>query len=187
MRRFLCSAVAAVMLVAVGVATASAAVGSSPGQRETALEQAILREVNRVRSDRGLRPLTASRGLVAAAAFQSKALLAQGAFDHDTQGGGTFGDRLRRFYPVGSSRAWSVGENLLWGQDGIDAPTAVKLWLDSPVHRKIMLDPGWREFGAGAVAAPSAPGVYASAGAVVVVTIDFGTRTSTARSAASAR
>ena len=168
------------------VATASAAAGTARSERDTALEQAILREVNRVRSDRGLRQLAASHGLQAAAAFQSKALLAQGVFEHDSSGGGTFSDRLRRFYAVGTSRSWSVGENLLWGQDGIDAPTAVKLWLESPEHRKIMLDPGWREFGAGAVAAPSAPGVYASAGAVVVVTIDFGTRASSARVAASA-
>ena len=50
-----------------------------------------------------------------------------------------------------------------------------------------MLDPSWREFGAGAVAAPSAPGIYATVGPVVVVTVDFGTRASTTRTAASAR
>ena len=168
------------------VATAPAAV-TAPAQRETALEQGILREVNRVRSERGLRPLVAARGLQAAAAFQSRALLTQGVFDHDTDGSGTFHDRLRRFYPVGASRAWSVGENLLWSSNGIDAATAVRLWLDSPVHRRIMLDPVWREFGAGAVAAPAAPGVYASAGAVVVVTIDFGMRATTAGNAATTR
>jgi len=184
MRGFLWSAATAVVLA--GVMTVSAVAGTTSTQREPGLEQAILLQVNQIRSDRGLRPLSASRALHAAAAFQSKALLTQGVFDHDSSAGGAMGDRLRRFYPIGASRAWSVGENLLWGQDGIDAATAVKLWLESPAHRKIMLDPDWHEFGVGAVAAPSAPGVYASAGAVVVVTLDFGTRASSARVAASA-
>jgi uncharacterized protein YkwD len=174
MRRSLCCAVTAAVLAIVGVASATADTG--PGQREMTLEQAILHEVNHVRSDRGLRPLTASRSLVAAAAFQSKALLTQGLFDHDTQGGGAFGDRLRRFYPVGSARAWSVGENLLWSSVGIDAATAIQRWLDSPPHRHILLDPTWREFGIGALGTNAAPGVYAAAGPVVVVTMDFGVR-----------
>jgi uncharacterized protein YkwD len=184
MRGFLWCGVAAALIA--GVVAASAGAGTASSQREPTLEQAILREVNQVRSARGLRTLTTSRGLRAAAAFQSHALIAQGVFDHDSSAGGAFGNRLRRFYPMGPSHVWTVGENLLWGQDGIDAGTAVKLWLASPPHRKIMLDPNWRDFGAGAVAAPSAPGVYASAGAVVVVTLDFGTRASNARSAASA-
>jgi uncharacterized protein YkwD len=185
MRRFLWCAVLLSVLTVVATATADATPASA--QRETGLEQGIMREVNRVRSDHGLRPLVPARGLQAAAAFQSKALLVQGMFEHDSPAGGAFGDRLRRFYPIGPSRSWSVGENLLWSADGIDAPSAVKLWLDSPVHRKIMLDPAWREFGAGAVAAPSAPGIYASAGAVVVVTIDFGTRVGTTRAIAAAQ
>ncbi len=182
MRRSLRCALLAVLAIATIVPAATGS--TTPTQRESTLEQAILREVNRVRADRGLRPLVVSRGLQAAAAFQSRALLAQGMFDHDSGAGGTFGERLRRFYPVGNAHAWSVGENLLWGADGIDAATAVKLWLDSPAHRRIMLDPSWREVGVGALAAQSAPGVYASAGAVVVVTMDFGVRASSARPAA---
>src|SRR4029077_12154274 len=125
----------------------------------------------------GLRPLALSRALQAAATFQSRGLLEQGLFDHSTAAGGAFGDRLRRFYPVGSARAWSVGENLLWSSDGIDASTTVKSWLDSPAHRHTLLDPTWREFGVSALSTDAAPGVYAAAGPVVVVTMDFGVRT----------
>jgi uncharacterized protein YkwD len=176
------------MLLALVLATTAQVATSSvsPMQREAALEQGLLREVNRVRVDRGLRPLVVSRGLQAAAAFQSRVLISQGLFDHDSTAGGTFADRLRHFYPLGSSSAWSVGENLLWSADGIDATTAVTLWLDSPVHRRIMLDAAWREFGVGALGAPAAPGVYASAGAVVVVTMDFGTRSTATRTTAQA-
>ncbi len=156
-------------------------------QRETSLEQGILRAVNRVRVAHGLHTLVLSRGLQAAATFQSRIMLEQGVFDHDSAAGGAFGDRMRRFYPVGSAHAWSVGENLLWGSDGIDPSVAVKSWLDSATHRRIMLDPTWRESGVGALSTPAAGGVYAAAGPVVVVTIDFGTRTSTSRAVAAAR
>ena len=182
MRRSLCCALLTVLALVVAPLAAGTARASS--QRETGLEQGILREVNRVRSDHGLHPLALSRGLQASAAYQSRVLLAQGVFEHDSAAGGAFGDRLRRFYPIGDAPAWSVGENLLWGSDGIAATAAVKLWLDSPVHRRIMLDPTWREFGVGAVNAASAPGVYASAGAIVVVTIDFGSRTPVSRTTA---
>jgi uncharacterized protein YkwD len=178
-------ALLAVLLTA--VITPAAVGSSSPAQRDSSLEQGILREVNHVRSDRGLRALSSSRSLQAAAAFQSRALLTEGVFEHDSTAGGAFGDRLRRFYPVGSARAWSVGENLLWSGAGIDAGAAVQLWLDSPVHRRIMLDPSWREFGVGAVTASSAPGVYASVGPVVVVTMDFGVRSTISRTTAQAR
>ena len=179
MRRSLCC----VLIVVLGLATAPLATGSAnaSAQREQALEQGILHEVNRVRVAHGLRPLTLSRGLQAAATFQSRALLTQGVFEHESPAGGAFGERLRRFYPVAGASAWSVGENLLWSRKGIDASAAVRLWLDSPTHRKIMLNPTWRESGVGALGAPSAPGVYASAGAVVVVTIDFGSRSPSSR------
>ena len=175
MRRSLCCALVVVLaLVAAPLATGRQ---KASAQREQILEQGILREVNHVRAVRGLRSLTLSKGLQAAAMFQSRALLTQGVFDHDSPGGGTFGERLRRFYPVTGAHAWSVGENLLWGSEQIGAGAAVKLWLDSPEHRKIMLGTTWREFGIGAFRSQSAPGVFASRGAVVVVTIDFGSRT----------
>lgn len=175
MRRSVCCT----LVVVLALAAAPLATGGSKAsaQREQALEQGILREVNRVRAVRGLRSLTVSKGLNAAATFQSRALLTQGVFDHNSSAGGAFGDRLHRYYPVAGARAWSVGENLLWSSAGIDAGGVVRRWLDSPSHRRIMLDASWREFGVGAFAAPSAPGVFASAGAVVVVTVDFGSRT----------
>src|SRR5690242_2841795 len=176
MRRSLCSA----LLVVVALAAAPLASGTTRAttSREVTLEQGILREANRVRASHGLRALVSSRPLQASATYQSRILLQQGVFDHDTAIGGSFGDRLRRFYPVGGARSWSVGENLLWSTDGIGAAAAVQSWLDSPEHRKILLDPTWREAGIGAISAPTAGGVYAVAGGpVVVVTMDFGART----------
>jgi uncharacterized protein YkwD len=178
-RRSLCSLVVLALAIGVGLAAAPRATGreQAASQRQASLEQAIVREVNRVRVSHGLRPLTLSRGLEDAAKFQTRSLLSQGLFEHDSPASGSFGDRMHRFYPIGGARSWGVGENLLWSSVGIDAAGAVRIWLGSAPHRKIMLDPSWREFGIGAFGAPSAPGVYASAGAVVVVTMDFGSRT----------
>lgn len=174
MRRSLCCAL--IVVLACVAAPLAAGTPKATAQRQATLEQGILREVNRVRAARGLRPLTLSRPLQAAATFQTRSLLTQGVFDHDTAGSGTFSNRLRRFYPVASGRAWSVGENLLWSSAGISAEDAVKIWLESPAHRRTMLDPQWQETGVGAFGSASAPGVYVSAGAVVVVTMDFGRR-----------
>ena len=174
MRRSLCCAV----LVLAALAAAPLAGGAtSATQRDARLEQGILKELNQLRAEHGLRALTPSRELQSAAAFQTRALLTQGLFDHDTAAGGTFTSRLRRFYPVRGARSWSVGENLLWSSPTLDAPEAIRLWLDSPPHRRNMLDPNWREVGIAGFDADSASGVYASAGAVVVVTVDFGART----------
>jgi uncharacterized protein YkwD len=175
MRRYLLSAL--VVVAALGtIPFATAANTRVATQRVAPLEQSILREVNRVRADGGLRPLKLSRPLQSAAAFQSRSLLTLGVFEHDTDATGTFGDRLHRFYPVIPGRAWGAGENLLWSSAGIDAAQAVQIWLDSPPHRKNLLDPTWREFGIAAYGAPNAPGVYAPAGPVVVITLDFGAR-----------
>ena len=185
MRRFLCCALVSVLALAVAPLATGGPKASA--QRQSPLEQGILREVNRVRAGHGLRSLTLSPALQAAASFQTRSLLSQGVFEHDTAAGGSFGTRLRHFYPVSGAHTWSVGENLLWATAGIDAGSAVKLWLGSAPHRKILLDPTWREFGIGAFGVAAAPGVYASAGAVVVVTIDFGTRTPSRMTAASHR
>ncbi len=185
MRRFVCCALlGAVALVLAGSPSAA----SAPGQRDAALEQGILRELNRVRVAHGLAALQPSAALRSAALYQSRSLLAQGVFAHDTPGGGAFSERLRRFYPVAGATSWVVGENLLWSTAGITPAEAVKLWLESPAHRKVMLDASWRELGVAAVLAPDAPGVFARAdGPVVVVTVDFGARAGGSRLTAAAR
>lgn len=40
---------------------------------------------------------------------------------------------------------YSVGENLAAGQES--AAEAVKVWMESPAHRRIILDPKWTQVG----------------------------------------
>ena len=163
-------------------ATAKASVGE---QRNGTLEQGIQREVNRIRVAHGLRALTLSTPLQASAMFQTRDMLEHGYFDHDQPGGASFSDRLKRFYPLIGGSAWLVGENLLWSSDGITPAAAVKLWLSSPPHRRNLFDPMWREFGIGAFDTAAPIGAFTEAnGPVVVVTIDFGSRSGSRTTAA---
>jgi uncharacterized protein YkwD len=163
-------------VVPADAATTTSKVGE---QRDGTLEHDILREVNRLRVAHGLRALTPSAPLQAAAAFQSRDMIERGYFDHDQPGGASFGVRLKRFYPLVGGTTWLVGENLLWSTVGIAPAAAVKLWLASPPHRRNLFDPTWREVGVGAFDTPAPIGAFAQAGGpVVVVTMDFGARSS---------
>ena len=178
-RRSLILCVLLVLLaVPAALVPASAMAKANVGQqREGTLEQGMLHEINRLRSARGLRVLTLASSLQAAATYQSRDMLDRGYFDHDQPGGTSFGDRLKRFYPLVGGSPWLVGENLLWSSDGITPSAAVKLWLTSPPHRRNLFDPTWREVGVAAFLSTTATGAFAAAnGPVVVVTMDFGSR-----------
>ena len=174
------------LAVPAAVVPASAATTTKAAtQRDGALEQGILREVNRLRLARGLRALTISTPLQAAATFQSRDMLERGYFDHDQPGGASFGARLKRFYALTGGSAWLVGENILWSSVGITSAAAVKLWLSSPPHRRNIFDATWREVGLGAFNTAVPTGAFAEAnGPVVVVTMDFGSRSSSRTTAA---
>ena len=57
----------------------------------------------------------------------------------------------------------------------MNAKRALRMWLNSPAHRRILMTPHWREIGISAVYAPAAPGVYGGR-PVTIVTADFGVR-----------
>ncbi|HUG63918.1 MAG TPA: CAP domain-containing protein [Gaiellaceae bacterium] len=161
------------VLLAVPVATPSAATNI---ERRATLEAAVTRELNRVRSARGLRALRVAPSLRTAARTHSRAMLAHGFFGHDSADGTDFSARIRRYYTNRGWSTWSVGEALLASQArDVEARTIVTAWLNSPSHREIILSPTWRDAGIGVLYAPTAPHEYAGAEAVVV-TADFGRR-----------
>jgi uncharacterized protein YkwD len=79
--------------------------------------------------------------------------------------------RVRSAGYLQSAREWWLGEALAWGSGGAGAPRAIlRGLLNSPPHRAILLDPGFRDLGIGVVhGAPQG----ASAGALTVA-LDFG-------------
>lgn len=155
-------------------ATADFSQASQGVSQPTALEAATLRAVNQTRRERRLQPVRFAPALRRAAIAHTKAMAQHGYFDHASPGGGLWWRRIRGFYPVGQANRWAVGENLIWSSAVLTPAEIVRLWLDSPKHRAILLDPEWREAGIGARRG-RAGGLYKGQ-TVTIMTADFGIR-----------
>lgn len=161
-----------------GGTVAGAATAPTPTRTLTAanaLETEVLAELNGIRRRHGLISLRLSQPLTTAADVHTRAMGTHGFFAHDSRDGTEFWQRVKRFYGPSGYDSWSVGENLLWASRGLSAATAVKLWMESPGHRKNILTPRWREIGLSALTVDSAPGVFGGRD-VVIITSDFGAR-----------
>jgi uncharacterized protein YkwD len=169
----------AVLAAALAAASPAALAATSPApsevERRAALELELLRELNRVRADRGLEPLRLARGLRVAAVHHSRSMLEVGFFDHDSANGQSFDDRLRDHYTDRGWQAWTVGETLLATSEGLDARQMVAAWIKSRSHRAILLSPTWQDVGIGAQHAAVAPKSFEGL-PTTVVTADFGMR-----------
>ena len=171
--RLVLVALAVAVAAAVSLAPARATTGGDSAMRS--LESGVLAQVNGLRRSHGLVPLRLSPKLSLAARQHSTEMASRGYFSHDSFDGSHFDRRIARFYPMGSRRYWSVGENLLWSSPDVDASRALQMWLDSPHHRANLLTARWREIGISAVHATSAPGTYGGR-EVTIITSDFGVR-----------
>ena len=167
----------ALVLSVVGLWAVAPAGATSNGSAAPlrALEQGVLENINTLRAQHGLTPLRVSPALAAAARQHSSEMASRGYFSHDSASGASFDHRIARFYPMGQSHYWSVGENLLWSSPDVDPAGALNMWLGSPEHRKIMLTARWREIGVSAIHLGAAPGAYGGR-EVTIVTADFGVR-----------
>jgi uncharacterized protein YkwD len=135
--------------------------------------QALLCLVNAERRRHGAGGLRSVAPLRRAAASHSADMAANNYFSHDAPDGRTATDRIRATGYLSDARSWSVGETIAWGRARSGTPAAVvRMFLNSPPHRAILLDPGFRDLGVGtALGAPAGP----EAGALTV-TLDFGRR-----------
>jgi uncharacterized protein YkwD len=167
--------VVALALAVVSLSAIASPAGATSDTSMATLEQGVLDQINALRRQHGLGPLRRSTKLAAAARHHSLEMASRGFFSHNSANGSSFDRRIARFYPMGKSRFWSVGENLLWSSPTVDPAAALNMWFNSPEHRKNMLNPRWREIGLAAVHVPSAPGTYAGR-EVTIVTSDFGIR-----------
>lgn len=129
-------------LAALALAAAPAAAGG-PGLGRT--ERAVVRLLNDVRAQHGLPALHPARGLSRAADRHTRDMLRADFFDHASSDGTPFHRRVRRF-----ARAGTVGETIgRLGRRRGGAGTVVRLWMDSPSHRAIVLAPEFRRVGVG--------------------------------------
>jgi uncharacterized protein YkwD len=120
---------------------AQAAAAAGPGLNGT--ERAVIRELNDVRAQHGLPHLQPSRALGRAADQHSRDMLRSDFFDHASSDGTSFDRRVRRH-----ADARRVGETIaaLSRRHG-GAGEVVRMWMESPPHRAILLSRGFRRIG----------------------------------------
>jgi uncharacterized protein YkwD len=121
---------------------AARAASASPGK----LRSALLCLVNRKRADSGLRALKADRRLQKAATRHARDMVRHHFFDHQRPGGPDLTERLHRAGWHG--HAW--GETIAYGCGSMGTPRAtLRMWLNSPPHRAILLSGTYRSGGLG--------------------------------------
>ena len=157
----------AALVVALTALPASAEARGCAGAHATtahATKRQIVRttlcELNRVRGRYHLHHLRLNKRLSRAARRHARDMARRNYFSHDTLGGGSFLDRIRRTGYLRGAHSWIVGENLAWGSRGYSRPQVImRMWMNSPGHRANILNASFREIGIGvAYDAPVAHG-----------------------------
>lgn len=110
--------------------------------REAALAFADIRRSN------GLGPIRADSGLETAALEQAAHMARAGRMAHDTGRGRDFATRMSRVTTNGAA-----AENLARGR--FDTARVMSVWMNSPGHRRNMLDPRFSRFGLAYVTDPA--------------------------------
>ena len=155
-------------------ATACASADSSPTQVSVAkLEDVIVCLVNRERTSRGLSRLRGNSRLDRAARGHSLHMVRGRYFSHDSLGGASVLDRVKR-RGYRSNGGMMVGENIAWGSGEHATPgEIVEGWMRSPGHRANILHRSFQEIGVGvALGAPRPVNGLPAA----TYTTDFGAR-----------
>lgn len=103
----------------------------------------MLAQVNAARKKAGAPPLRSNSKLDLAAQRHAEDMLARNYFAHESPENKTVRDRARA-----AGYDWrAIGENIAEGQFSVDE--VMDTWLHSPGHRRNILDPGFKELGAG--------------------------------------
>jgi uncharacterized protein YkwD len=154
--------VAAPSAMAVRACQAASATPSKVTQRTVV--RATLCTLNAERDRYGLPSLKLNRKLSEAARRHARDMVRRDYFGHDSLGGGTFLERIKRSGYLRGAHSWTVGENLAWGSHERSAPRAItEMWMNSPGHRANILSGSFREIGIGlAIGGPNAGGQAAT-------------------------
>ena len=116
------------------------------------LEMQCFNEVNRVRVGHGLTPLAFNESLLRVARDYSRRMAEENFFSHNDPEGRTVRERVSE----ANIRWRMLGENLSYSNGYIN-PVAVSMtgWMDSPTHRRNLLDRAWRQTAIGAWISPN--------------------------------
>lgn len=131
---------------AVLVALALAVAAPAPAVADPA--QAVLSSINAVRAKAGCGPLKFNKALMAAAQTHARNMAEKDFFGHTGKDGRGFASRIR-------SQGYKYGlaaENIAAGQPTVER--AVKAWLESPGHRRNILNCRFKDTGIAMVYQP---------------------------------
>jgi uncharacterized protein YkwD len=109
-------------------------------------ERAVVRAINRQRAKHGLSKLRSSSRLARAADYHSWEMLDADYFAHESRDGGPFDARVRRY---ANHRALGETLAMLGGCGPKAARRVVRMWMNSPGHRSILLSSSFRKVGIG--------------------------------------
>lgn len=152
MRRF--ALLFAVTLSFLSIAAPGRAALAAPPDAPSAAMQRIVDLVNQRRAEAGLRPVTVNPILSSCAQQYSDVQAAQGGINHIGPDGSNPGQRLTR-----CGYRWRYyGENLAGGFANPDE--VMTAWMNSPSHRKVIMNPRYREIGLGFAHRDNDPGGY---------------------------
>jgi uncharacterized protein YkwD len=165
-------------LILVSLVVAAPASAATITQRNAA-EPALVKRINTVRANHGLKPLQVAYRLTNAATRHSNSMARLGYFRHELRYKGTwkpFGTWIRWYWPGPGFTSWGAGENLAWGAPDLGARKTVSLWMGSPGHRANLLSSSWTRIGVSIVHVTDPVGTYSKQSEATIVTADFGRR-----------
>lgn len=148
----------AMLLVPVGAASAAACANATlvPDASNTVQIRAATHcLINRERARLRRKPLAASAALDVPAQRYAQQMVGERFFDHVSPAGTTVLTRVKSLsnYITKRTALRAVGENLAWGCSALATPVQiVKSWMNSPGHRRNILDRRFRDIGIGAAA-----------------------------------
>ena len=129
--------------------TLGCALPAAPAQAGSAkqdrVERAVVKKVNALRAQHGLRKLRRSTGLSRAADVKAKEVASTSVLSHSSPDGTPMHARVRRYV-----RARAVGETVGYVPTrSRQATMIVNAWMASPSHRAALLSPTFRRVGVG--------------------------------------
>jgi uncharacterized protein YkwD len=137
--------VTAVIASLIGISGQANAATTLSAKQVATQEARVLTLVNQARVRAGCAPLKANAALTRAARAHSADMARRGYFAHNTPTGVTPWTRIAK---AGYPRA-SLGENIAAGQTS--AAAVVTAWLNSPAHKRNILNCGFKSVGTGLV------------------------------------
>lgn len=128
--------------------------------------------INKRRAQAGIGRLATNGKLNDAAQKHNDFMVDHGCFSHECSGEASMVTRIKSTGYLDGAMAWSIGENIAWGEQNLGSPAAiVQAWMNSAGHRANILNKSFDDIGIGVTNGTPENAGHDNA---AVYTIDFG-------------